>query len=318
MDYAHYRPPFVTETDEPNWDDCGPCAVLMAVACWTMGEVVTHTDGSVYNKDELKRLREKMRNHLPITKQRGYTTMADAQVYVEAEWPRLPAWPLYDERGEERVWSQMIQDLSQGYVGVALGNPSNVQNPNSDFRRWTNDDHFEHFVTFVDIRGTDIYVMNPLGNGNYDGAWVPMQECKQFTDTYTSAGREIVKVCMVERGQQSMNLINHIKDVQQQLDSCFIKRTALQDSNDQLKAELAAADQQLADAQSQLAACVESGDGEHKQLDELNAQVAALTKFQQGVRAKADEIEKSTKGKPQGDIHWKRGANAMINSVRTP
>ena len=116
-DPKRYRPPFVTETDEARWDDCLVCSVLMATAAWTLGETVMGNDWRPLNARELKRLREKLRNHLPADKQDGALKFADAREFVETEWPYLPPVEFWDVT--ERTWPQVVAMLGDGWVGVA-------------------------------------------------------------------------------------------------------------------------------------------------------------------------------------------------------
>ena len=67
IEAGRYRPIQVTEVDERVYDDCGPCSFLMLAQAWTLGEVVHRSDGREHSKPELKRLREKLRNHLPAS-----------------------------------------------------------------------------------------------------------------------------------------------------------------------------------------------------------------------------------------------------------
>ena len=222
-DPKRYRPPFVTETDEARWDDCMVCSILMATAAWTLGETVMGNDWRPLNARELKRLREKLRNHLPADKQAGALTFADARDFVEEEWWYLPPVEFWDVT--ERTWPQVVAMLGDGWVGVAAGNPQDVTDPASKLRRWTTNDRFAH-VIYLDrtgTGGTETYVMDPLGKGAYDGEWVPTAEVHQFVG---KAAAGVVKVAMFLRGEQSSLAIaqrtaaDKLRDVRADLASC--------------------------------------------------------------------------------------------------
>lgn len=184
-----YRPPFVTETDEARWDDCGPCSFLMLAATWTLGEVLHRPNGDHWN---LKRLRERLRNHLPADRQAGYTDMGDARAYLKAEWPFLDL-PL--SRGD---WWGILADLRSGeYAAVAQGNPSGAP-ADSPLRRWTGNDDFGHFI-YLDRADPDrgIFVMDPLGRGDYRGQWVPTSHVRDY------AKDGVVSVVLVPRGGET-------------------------------------------------------------------------------------------------------------------
>ena len=222
-DPRRYRPPMVVETDEPRWDDCMVCSILMATAAWTLGETVMGSDWRPLNRTELKRLREKLRNHLPKAQQEGALTFADAREFVEKEWPYLPPIEFWDVT--KRTWPQVVKMLGDGWVGVAAGNPQDVTDLKSKLRRWTTNDRFAHVIYLDRTRGggVEIYVMDPLGQDDgFDGEWVPTFEVRQFVGKVGS----VVKVAMFQRGAQSSLAIaqrtaaDKLRDVRSDLASC--------------------------------------------------------------------------------------------------
>ena len=256
-DPKRYRPPFVTETDEARWDDCMVCSILMAIAAWTLGETVMGSDWRPLNAKELKRLREKLRNHLPSDKQAGALTFSDARDFVEKEWPWLPPIEFWDVT--KRTWPQVVKMLGDGWVGVAAGNPQDVTDPKSKLRRWTTNDRFAH-VIYLDRTGnggTEAYVMDPLGHGDYDGEWVPSLQVRQFV------GKDgpVVKVAMFERGSQSSLAI--------------AQRTAADKLRD-VRSDLASCRRDAADLAGDLTACGVTSQGLKEKLDAAQARIAEL------------------------------------------
>lgn len=223
LDEKDYRPAFITETDELRWDDCTVCSTLMATATATLGETVSSRDWRPLGRAQLKSLREKIRNHLPADKQAGATSMADMRYAFGKEYPWLPEIPFYDEQNSK--WGDFIDSLLRfKKVYVVMGNPALVDNANSRLRRWTNSDDFGHAI-YADhaIKSggiVKVFIMDPLGRGEYDGEYVPENELKQFTWTY---GAGFVKASGFPRGGWSRAarnaplLIEKLRRVQEDL-----------------------------------------------------------------------------------------------------
>jgi hypothetical protein len=195
-----YKPPFITETDEKEWDDCTVCSTLMAVASATLGEVTSAPDWSDLGPAGLKVRREKIRNHLPADKQKGGLTNADMVVAFEKEFPWLPTLPVWS--AQKNTWEETVKSLLGSGVAVLNGNPAAVTNVNSKLRRWTNNDKFNHAILAERARrapdqSVDFFIMDPLGSGKYDGEWVPAQEVRQFI--FKEAGG-VVQATIFKRG----------------------------------------------------------------------------------------------------------------------
>jgi hypothetical protein len=199
LDADRYRPIQVTEVDERVYDDCGPCSFLMLAQAWTLGEVVHRPDGREMDKRELKRLRERLRNHLGPGSQTGGTTFEDARTYLAKEWPFL------DLPGTRSDWAVIKAKLADGFVGVVNGNPVDCP-PDSPLRRWlSGDDDYGHYV-FADrlVEGKGVYVMDPLGGWrdghytDYDGEWVPTEHVRLY------AAKRGFRTCLVRRGAMTL------------------------------------------------------------------------------------------------------------------
>ena len=80
-----YRPPHVSQrVGPPPYDDCLNATLVMGLACWTTGDVVTNDDWSRMTDRQLTALYERMRNRLPADKQRGPLSLADGRTMTEA------------------------------------------------------------------------------------------------------------------------------------------------------------------------------------------------------------------------------------------
>jgi hypothetical protein len=228
LEVANYVPPFITETDEARWDDCTVCSTLMATASATLGETVANKNWSQMSKTQLKVLRERIRNHLGPDDQSGGTNIADMRVAFAKEYPWLPQIPSYEE--QKSTWEQARYQLLNGWGGVYMGNPSNVQNEASPLRRWTNSDNFGHAI-WVDrarknISGdVEFFVMDPLGRGDYSGQWVDEVDLKQFT--WVIASTDWRYITLFKRGGWSRTAreIASLKDTVSEL------RSQVEDAN---------------------------------------------------------------------------------------
>ena len=85
-----YKPPFITETDEPVHNDCTICSTLMATGSATLGRIVMGDDWRPLSARELKFRREQIRNQIPGDKDVGGTSMADMRVAFGRYYPDLP------------------------------------------------------------------------------------------------------------------------------------------------------------------------------------------------------------------------------------
>ena len=185
-----FRPPFVSEVDEPQWDDCVVCSTLMLVSAWTLGKVTDSPTGPVMTRPQLKVLREQMRDHLGARKQVGGLTPADAALMVHREWPWLPPLLTTPHR-----WDALWHSLQNGSAAAIWGNPSDVRKPTSPLRRWTEDDDFGHCLLVLRAKDDKGWVMDPLGSGSYKGQWVPEVQLRRFA--FMDADR--VRSCAVVR-----------------------------------------------------------------------------------------------------------------------
>jgi hypothetical protein len=249
-----YKPPFVTETDEVRWDDCTVCSTLMAVASATLGEVVSKPDWSTLGDSGLKARREKIRDWLPPDKQNGSTTMTDMRYAFKKEFPWLPfEIPHYEE--QKNTWQDVLLGLlDKRTVAVLLGNPSDVKDESSPLRRWTNNDDFGHAI-YADHakKGEDgsvsIFIMDPLGRGNYEGQYVSASDVRQFLwDDGDS-----VKATMFPRGKWAQSNPRRVQLVTDNNAELRSKVAALESDNARLVEEAQKQDKTCSDKDAKIA-----------------------------------------------------------------
>lgn len=282
LDVNDYRPPFITETDELQWDDCTVCSTLMATAAATTGETVTRQNWTVMNRTELKALRERIRNHLGPGNQTGGTTMADMRVAFGIEYPWLPQIPSYEY--QDNTWQECKQKLLDGWGGVYMGNPSLVQNESSKLRRWTISDNFGHAIWVDRARKAangvvEFLVMDPLGRGIYDGDWVPENELKEFTWPYNGS---FVYVTLFKRGAWNMEargtdaLRNKVEDLSTQVDTLTTRNAALAVQVAALAKENESLDTQVSNLSSEIASLDKQVAAQKQTIAAKNVQIKTL------------------------------------------
>lgn len=227
-----YRPPFVTETDEPVWDDCVPCSIVMLVAAWTLGETTDLPTGPTMSRVRLKRLRERMRDRLPRALQGGGLRPEHAVAMVAAQWPFLP--PLLTPKP---TWDSLWDQLRTGSAAALWGNPAEVRKPDSPLRRWTANDDFGHCLFVLRATATDAWVMDPLGRGAYKGQWVRAGQLKR----YAYLDGERVRSCAVVTIGAQREAAVHARAI----------RARLLGRIDDLKAQIRPIEQVAAEARAQ-------------------------------------------------------------------
>lgn len=276
LDISNYVPPFVTETDELRWDDCTVCSTLMATASATLGETVSNRNWSTMSKAELKVLRERIRNHLGPGNQTGGTDIADMRKAFGIEYPWLPQIPSYEE--QKNTWDEAKAKLLDGWGGIYMGNPNNVEDTGSKLRRWTISDNFGHAI-WVDrarkaVDGSiEFYVMDPLGRGSYNGDWVPEIDLKQFTWTLTS-NASLRYITLFKRGGWA---------------KVSLKIYELNDTIDKLRKSLEDVTKARDAAILLRNAALVRADAAEAKVDQLNKTIATL---QEKIQNKNAEIEK--------------------------
>jgi hypothetical protein len=295
-----YRPPFITQTDEAVWNDCTICATLMATASATLGRTVMGHDWRPLTAKELKRRRELIRNEVPGDKDIGGTSMADMRVAFGSFYPWLPDLKEVFYDVQRNSWADVIRKLKADGCGVLQGNPQDVVNPQSKLRRWTNNDNFGHAIFAERAREsngeTQIFIMDPLGRGEYDGEWVPADEVRQFIWTesnyvkanmFVRGGWSPEKLAAQDAAEEYIDRIKQlngrIRDLRGDSTTLQAKVVALTEqiknappSDEALKVQLAELNTQLAQVQAQYEA--------------TQAQYDAIVEKQNAVEAAADNL----------------------------
>ncbi len=182
-----YRPAFVTETDERPWRDCLWASGAMLLDKWTNGDVTrTH-----------QKLRSLARDHS------GGSTLEDLSV----AYGRLGIDLRYSPDGGERItWSALLKRLANGAGAVLLGDDSRLPRwyGRWDYSFWklTKDekadkDNHAVYIERYDRKRGRVWLMDPLGRGNWKGEWISVRALRRFA--WTSGGALSVAVTPTAR-----------------------------------------------------------------------------------------------------------------------
>jgi hypothetical protein len=174
----------------------------MLVAEWTAGEAIHDRHGNTLDAKGLRRLRERIRVLSGDTQ--GGASLEDLARGIARRFPDLPPLPRTTAPVEplrlhfEELWAR----LQRGHCAVLDGNPVEVDDPKSPLRSMQSKDGYDHAVLVHAAKGEPAFVMDPLGRGRYQGAWVPKADPRQFASRFaTSSGSPYCAV--VKRGEQS-------------------------------------------------------------------------------------------------------------------
>jgi hypothetical protein len=197
-----YRTPFITETDEPAFTDCQFAAGLMLVAEWTAGEAILDRHGNTLDSVGIRYLRERIRVLSGDTE--GGASLEDLAQGIARRFPDLP--PLHRTTAPvdplRLSFDELWATLQAGHCAVLDGNPVKVTDRSSPLRSMQPKDDYDHAVFVHTARGDRAFVMDPLGRGRYQGAWVPKADLRHFASRFmTISGSPYCAV--VRRGQES-------------------------------------------------------------------------------------------------------------------
>jgi len=197
-----YGTPFITETDEPAFTDCQFASGLMLVAEWTEGEAIHDRHGNTHDAVGLKRLRERIRVLSGDTE--GGASLEDLARGIARRFPDLPPLPRTTAPVEplRLTFDELWTRLQTARCAVLDGNPIKVTDPRSPLRSMQAKDDYDHAVFLHAAKDNRAFVMDPLGRGHYQGAWVPKADLRQFASRFTTASGSPY-CAVVERGQQS-------------------------------------------------------------------------------------------------------------------
>jgi hypothetical protein len=168
-----YRPAFVTETDERPWIDCLWASGAMLLDKWTSGEVTrTH--------QELRRLTQD---------RRGGSTLED----LREAYGHLGIDLQFSPDGGERVtWSGLLRRLSNGAGAVLLGDDSKLPRwyGRWDYSFWklekdeeADKDNHAVYIERYDRKHGRVWMMDPLGHGDWKGEWISVRALRRFAWT---------------------------------------------------------------------------------------------------------------------------------------
>jgi hypothetical protein len=201
LDPLEYRPPFCTEADEPVIEDCVSASTLMLTATETLGECLLDEH---WQQKDLKHLRERMRNTLGPGKQHGGLTLNDADEMRRNVWPDLPQlrrWDAPNGTNLDLSFDELWDKLRNGCAALVIGNPIRVSDRSSPLRTKQTNDDYRHCVFVLFAEQARCWLMDPLGHGDYEGEWLPIQHLRAFAGEF---GTPHDRGCaIVKRGAQS-------------------------------------------------------------------------------------------------------------------
>jgi hypothetical protein len=211
---ALYYPRFVTETDEPTpWDDCRVCALIHLQDYHTAGAITTLPNGVPMTKAQRRALRIRLRATLGPRFAEGGLRVEHAIAMSRAMWPWLP--PIRQFSG---TFDEMWEKLQNGWAFSISGNPSEVRDRASRFRRWTVDDNFGHEI--VAARATsNVFIIDALGRGGYRGEREAKADLRQYA--FLKPGNRVGWAYGVKVGAASPLMLERVA---QEADQARMKR----------------------------------------------------------------------------------------------
>ncbi len=169
----HYHPRFVTETDDRPMIDCLWASGAMLIAKWTNGDIhPTH-----------QRLRT-----LSGDRSRG-SNLDDLKIAYRKLGINLKFSP---DGGNRITFSGLLRRLAHGAGAVVLGDYSKLPRYYGrwDYSFWNltkkerkknrSADNHAMYVERFDRRRGRVWLMDPLGRGNYRGEWMSVDSLRRF------------------------------------------------------------------------------------------------------------------------------------------
>ena len=164
-----YRPAFVTETDTNPWTDCLWASGAMLLDKWTAG-------ATTITRQDLRAL-----SSVPT----GGASLDDlhdayAQLGIDLEFS--------PDGGTTIGWPQLLDRLEHGAGAVLLGHDSKLPRW---YGRWDvsfwkglrkNDDHAVYIERY-DRAHDRVWLMDPLGSGDWQGEWISVRALRPFAWT---------------------------------------------------------------------------------------------------------------------------------------
>lgn len=164
-----YRPTFVTETDTHPWTDCLWASGAMLLDKWTAG-------GTAITRRELRLLWDGHSGGAAL----GDLRVAYAKLGIDLEFS--------PDGGARITWPQLLDRLEHGAGAVLLGHDSKLPRW---YGRWDvsfwqglgQDDHHAVYIEGYDRKHGRVWLMDPLGRGDWQGEWISVLALRQFAWT---------------------------------------------------------------------------------------------------------------------------------------
>ncbi|MEO5965798.1 MAG: hypothetical protein ABIR11_10065, partial [Candidatus Limnocylindrales bacterium] len=161
-----YRPTFVTETDTRPWTDCLWSSGAMLLDKWTNGDVrVTREALRAASGDPF-----------------GGSSLDDMQVAFKHYGFDLQFSP---DGGTRVTWGQLLYRLAHGAGAVLLGDDSKLPRwyGRWDYGFWKGkgkDDNHAVYIEAYDRKRGRVWLMDPLGRGDWKGEWNSTFSLRKF------------------------------------------------------------------------------------------------------------------------------------------
>ena len=165
----NYRPEFVTETDERPWQDCLWASGAMLLDKWTNGDVT--------------RAHQQLRS---LAGDHGGSRLADLGVAYAQLGIDLRFSP---DGGERITWPDLLRRLESGAGAVVLGDDADLPRWYGRWDRafWTltkeetaDKDNHAVYVERYDRKRGRVWLMDPLGRGDWKGEWIGIGALRRF------------------------------------------------------------------------------------------------------------------------------------------
>lgn len=263
-----YRPRFYSEVVKEaigSYDDCAICSGLVLLDCATLGEAVTRDDGSLMNTIQLRELRDEagLRPNGPLR----LNDIAQYLAFISQRASFLPPFALdyYPGHGGtlRLTWDGFRKIITELGVGILLGNPVGVKDPQSPLRTVQNNDDYGHAIAVMDGNATSARVYDPLNrNGpNFPGVRVSWDDLRQYTEArkngerlYGSADAIACAVATIgsdtQAARASKKALATAARLNQKVSDAKAQVTLHADERDQARRDLAAATARIAELEA--------------------------------------------------------------------
>jgi hypothetical protein len=188
-----YRAEFVTQTDERPWKDCLWSSAAMLLDKWTNGDVIrTHQQlrrlsGDAHGGSDFEDLHvafAKLGFKVPDNRAGDRLSWGrllsrlrrGAGAIILGDYGDLPAW--YG-RWDYGFWKGTPQTKAQAKALKTLRHHASKQ-AKAKARKKLRPDNHAVYVERYDRRHGRVWLMDPLGRGDWHGEWIPVSALKRF------------------------------------------------------------------------------------------------------------------------------------------